>query len=437
MRKSKGWLVVFTTIALLWMTACSGTSPGEVSTERPAPAPSGSSERPANPGSAGSEPVKIEYFQMKTETVDLVNEMIEDFHQANGGTILVEQNNVPNPENVWTMRISTDDAPDVFTHYPHNAVFQQLAAEGRILDLTNDPLLETVQPAVIEVSKIGGKNYVVPVALATLGVYYNIDIFEELGLEIPQTYDELIQTAEAIQAAGKTPFMFHDKDWNGIRQEVVFKMGLELDSIEPFLDDVMNGKAHIADHPGIRPLAEKLLALRQYAQDDALGTDYNAALTGFANGEAAMWFTGIWAIKSIKEANPELNFSMFPMPTEQAENAKIQISVDTAIAFPAKGKHPEAAREFVEYMISKESVQRYVDVGGYPAAIEGITNNTKEIDSLNALIEAGKVYPTIERLWPPGVNGEVGKATQEMFVTGDVDAYMEQLETIFFNRFNP
>jgi len=415
-------------------TAVGCTSGGKTDGASGSPAPT--SAATAAPGAAaGGDKVKIEYFQMKPETVDVVNQLIKKFEEKNPN-IVVEQNNVPNPENVWTMRVSTDDAPAAFTHYPHNSVFQKMAKEGRVVDLTNDPLLANVSPAIVELSKIDGKNYLVPIGLATLGVYYNVEIFEKLNLQPPKTYAEFIQLSEKIKAAGTTPFYFHDKDWNGIRQEVVYKMGQQLPNIEKFLDDVMNGKAHITDNPDFKPFAQKLLELRKYAQKDNLGTGYDDALREFANGKSAMWFTGIWAIKAIKEANPNLKFAMFPVPTEKAEDVKTQVSVDTAIGIPVNGKNKEQARKFVDFMASQESVQTYLNVGGYPAAIKGVTNDVKEMNQLTELITAGKVYPTIERLWPPGTNGEVGKATQEMFATNDVDQYLKKLDEIFYNRFN-
>lgn len=386
-------------------------------------------------GKNSQDQVEIEYFQMKVEVVDVVNELIEEFEKQNPN-IIVEQNNVPNPENVWTMRVSSDDAPDVFTHYPHNAVLQKMAKDGQVLDLTNDPLLKNIKPSILELSKIDGKNYLVPVGLATLGVYYNKDIFEEHNLEVPRTLDEFYDVLEKLKSAGVTPFYFHDKDANGIRQEVVYKLGQSFPDIENILDDVMNGKAHIQDFPRFREFAQSLLDLRQYGQEDMLGTDYNDALRDFALGKAAMWFTGIWAISEIKATNPDLNFALFPFPTEKEEDLKTQISVDTAIGLPVNGKNEEAARKFIEFMTTEESVKKYLSIANYPSAINNVDTAGPEITLLSELIDQDKVYPTIERLWPPGVNTEVGKATQELFITKDIDQYIQALDEAFYNKFN-
>ena len=38
------------------------------------------------------------------------------------------------------------------------------------------------------------------------GFYYNADIFADNGIEVPETWDELLAAAETLDAAGITPF---------------------------------------------------------------------------------------------------------------------------------------------------------------------------------------------------------------------------------------
>ena len=38
------------------------------------------------------------------------------------------------------------------------------------------------------------------------GIYYNVDLFKKHNLEIPQTWEELLQVAETLKAAGVIPF---------------------------------------------------------------------------------------------------------------------------------------------------------------------------------------------------------------------------------------
>lgn len=57
-----------------------------------------------------------------------------------------------------------------------------------------------------------------PGVFSMTGMYYNKKIFNDLGIQIPQTKDELIAAAKKIQAAGITPFVFPDKDMPAINR---------------------------------------------------------------------------------------------------------------------------------------------------------------------------------------------------------------------------
>ncbi|TCZ77226.1 extracellular solute-binding protein [Paenibacillus albiflavus] len=433
MKKASKQLPIMLTACLLAVAGCSKTDTSE-SAATPVgatPASVASPESKATP--KAGEKVKIEYFQQKTEIASKVDKLISEFQEKNPN-IIVEQNSVPNSMNVWTMRLSTNDMPPVFNHYPHNAVFQKAARDGSIVDLTNDPLLKDVQPAILEMSKIDGKNYLVPIALATLGVYYNEDMFKELNLSIPQTYSEFIETAEKIKAAGKVPFLFADKEVPAINFSTATMMGVQVPNAEKFFDDVMNGKVHITDNPDMKVFAKKIYDLRQFGQKNSLGVSREDRIREFANGKAAMFFEGIWSIQPTKEANPNLKFAMFPLPAEKAEDTKVQVTVDTGIGLPKDGKNQQEARKFIEFMASKEAVEEYISTSQYPAAIKGVKNNAVENKSLNDLINDGKIYAPLSRKWPPGALDEFGAATQELISTGNIDNYLKKLDSIFYNK---
>jgi raffinose/stachyose/melibiose transport system substrate-binding protein len=51
-----------------------------------------------------------------------------------------------------------------------------------------------------------GLPYGVPFIAVSHGIYYNQDIFDELDLQIPETWEELLTVAQAVQDGGYTPF---------------------------------------------------------------------------------------------------------------------------------------------------------------------------------------------------------------------------------------
>src|SRR6185437_10271601 len=75
--------------------------------------------------------------------------------------------------------------------------------------------LDSIKPAYLQMLKdvTGLKEiYAVPYAANANGVIYNKAIFEELGIEVPKTWDEFITVAEKVKASGKIPFYFTLKD---------------------------------------------------------------------------------------------------------------------------------------------------------------------------------------------------------------------------------
>ncbi len=54
--------------------------------------------------------------------------------------------------------------------------------------------------------------YGVPFATNASGVIYNTEKFEELGLEVPKTWDEFIDTLQKIKDAGEQPLLMTYKE---------------------------------------------------------------------------------------------------------------------------------------------------------------------------------------------------------------------------------
>ena len=113
-----------------------------------------------------------------------------------------------------------DKAPDVIT-LNANGGFGKLAQAGVFYDFSDEPVLETINPAVQEIladlgnkeGEVNGLGYV----NNANGVIYNQDIFEEQGLEVPETWDEFIAVCDALEDAGITPFYGTLADsWTGL-----------------------------------------------------------------------------------------------------------------------------------------------------------------------------------------------------------------------------
>ena len=151
---------------------------------------------------------QLDFFQFKGEALEDFEEIIADF-EAENPDIDVVQNQVADADTLIRTLLVKNRTPDVIT-LNANGNYGRLAQAGVFHDFSGDPLLDTINPAVQEIladlgtfgDEVNGLGYVNNAD----GIIYNIDIFEEQGLEVPETFDELIQVCEQLQDAGITPF---------------------------------------------------------------------------------------------------------------------------------------------------------------------------------------------------------------------------------------
>src|SRR4028118_2011377 len=82
-----------------------------------------------------------------------------------------------------------------------------LAEAGLLYDMTD--AYEEHEWEVFDFAKervtFDGKLYGVPGELETIGVFYNKDVFTELGLEQPESLEDLRAASETIRDAGTIP----------------------------------------------------------------------------------------------------------------------------------------------------------------------------------------------------------------------------------------
>lgn len=176
--------------------------------------PSGSSEPPVESGEPVSEePVEAELDIMMSfpQFMDQWETYCKQFEEK----MLAEENikltiNLEMPssgdyESVLQTRLTGDDAPDLFTLHSNNIATYYEA--GHLADLSGEELAGKIYPDVAAMVTYDGKLLGVPIESQAWGPLYNKAIFEECGLEVPNTLDELKNVVAVLEENGYTPFM--------------------------------------------------------------------------------------------------------------------------------------------------------------------------------------------------------------------------------------
>ncbi|WP_093989872.1 ABC transporter substrate-binding protein [Massiliimalia timonensis] len=376
----------------------------------------------------------IEFLNQKRESIDVLTKIVDQYNKSQD-KVIVKLNSPAEATTVISSRAASGDLPEVFTDWPMQANYGQYVDSGLLEDLTNEPYMDTVNETALEIStRPDGKIYTAPLALNTYGIFYSVEDFEELNITIPTTYDELILVCEKLQAAGKTPFMFPDKDSWTVEQEFMFNTGVWDKNFLDTYRGCKEGYITLIEDDGIQQTASRMLDLRnRFGQKDSLGTSYDDAISNFATGKSSMFMQGIWALDPIKQANPEFEFNVFAVPGNTADETRVEIGVDLAFDVSKDSKNKEAALEFVRYMMTPETAKLYSETIQVPTAIEGGNAELTAIAPLVKYVEEGKSFPQLMGLHTTDIATNEPAVCQQLIVSQDIDEFKTSMNDLWAN----
>lgn len=328
-----------------------------------------------NQGESTDGKVTIEYFNQKGEMVDTLREIAKDFEKENPN-VHVKVVNVPNAGEVLKTRVLAGDIPDVVNIYPQSIELQEWAKAGNFEDLSDKDYIKRVKNHYADKYAIDGKIYNIPYTANAYGIYYNKDKFKELGLKVPETWEEFEELVDKIIAKGETPFAIAGADtWtlNGYHQLALATStggGKEANDYLRFSkpNAIKSSDSVLKDDFRLLDLFRKKGAMQTNWQ----GAGYTDVVGAFARGDALMTPNGSWAITAINAQDPKFNVGTFPFPGKQKGQSLTIGAGDLAWSISSSSKHKKEVNAFVEYMSRPEVMQKYSDVDGSPTAIEGV-----------------------------------------------------------------
>ena len=201
-----------------------------------------------------------------------------------------------------------------------------------------------------------GKIYAVPLNIAAACVFYNTEMFEKAGVEVPKTWDELLAACDKLQKAGYTPITISAGTAWCLSMLCAYLMDREGAS----LADMESGKESWVNDKTI-DVGNKMLELSKYFQPTAAGDTNDVATAAFYNEEAAILIQGSWAIGQINGSNPafEEKCGVFQFPALDGGNDPNRvIAKSDSLAMSANTEHPEAVIALMKYF-TDDTAQKY------------------------------------------------------------------------------
>ena len=251
----------------------------------------------------------------------------------------------------------TADAPDVATWYAANRMRPYVSAGlfEDVSDLWQEPEIAENLASTKGAMTIDGKQWGVPYTYYQWGVYYREDIFNELGLEEPATWEEEKANCAKIVASGRACYTIGTKylwtaggwfDYLNLRTNGYdFHMALTQGEVE-WTDDRV--RAVFARWRELIDMGAFIANHQTYS--------WQEALPFIVNGEAAAYLMGNFSVAPMREAgltDDKLDFYQFVEITPGI--AKAEDAPTDTFHIPTNAKNKEAAREFLRYVVSAEN----------------------------------------------------------------------------------
>ena len=425
--------------ATLLTAALTGCSGGKTADAPASSADQTTAAEAASTDAASGGKVAIELFHQKPENVELYNTLVNKFMEENPDI----QVNVTLAESTTTTlisRVAAGNIPQLVSVFPWNASYKDMFREGLFMDLTDQDFMKRVTPSVLERCEVNGKQYSLPLTTNSFGLYYNVDIFNELGLTIPKTMDEMWGVCDKLVEAGIQPFSFPDKKAVRINQQFDrMLIGCVDHDFYSKCDEQINGSYNIKDDPNIRKYAETILKLREYGNPDSLGYDDEPAYEEFTSGKSAMYIDGSWAVTTFETMNPDLNFNCTAIPAITTDDFWTCGTVDTAYSISADctPEQQDACIRFLDFLVREDIAQEFSDGDKNPTLIQGVEYNVPQLKEINDYIDEGRFAPSLASIWTQDLRNSLVVSVQALILDKDVDTFLVEFLSLVEEYYTP
>jgi raffinose/stachyose/melibiose transport system substrate-binding protein len=312
--------------------------------------------------SSSEDTTKLVLGSWRTEDIAMwEDEILPAFHEANPSIEVEFAATDTNDYNAAIQsQISGGNAPDLITCRPFD-VNRAWIEDGYFENLTGLEALDSFTPTALGAwTGADDAPYCVPVASVLAGFYYNKQIFDELGLDVPTTQSEFIDVLQAVKDDGTyTPLALGSADGWQLAYNVLYNLGPNYWDGEDGRLGLIDGTKKLTD-PEFVAAFEAVDELKPFLPSGYEAITYDDMGQLFNLGQAAIIPDGSWNINQLTSTG--LDVGVFGAPVASAGDQRYQQEMpDMAIGLNAASKNKEAAKVFLNWLTSDEFLSVFVN----------------------------------------------------------------------------
>ncbi|MGO1628066.1 MAG: ABC transporter substrate-binding protein, partial [Microbacterium sp.] len=303
------------------------------------------------------------------------------------------------------------NAPDVMFTWSGSFV-SELVKSDALMDLgpwlEEDPeFAESFYQSQLGPFQVDGVQYGLPIGMHSKVFYYDTELFDELGLAAPGTWDEFENVVDTIEAeTGEHAIEFGAVDtWTiahylgTLNQRVV--------DPEVFAADQDPTTGEFTD-PGYVTALERLEEIVTHTNDDFLAIDHEMARNSWIAGDGGPMFYAQSAEIGYFE-DVAFDYSVFNFPSvDGGKGDPMQLTgAPEGFAVSKNTEHPDEVKRFLEFMLNKDNGVTYTENTGELSAVQGaveeadVSDTTKEL--AQQILDASEMTSWLDNAYDPQI----------------------------------
>lgn len=273
---------------------------------------------------------------------------------------------------------------------------------------------DTFGEASLSAFQYDGKYYGIPLYNNGKFMGYNTQAFAEAGVDVPQTFEELVDACGPLRDAGYEPIAFGNKDgWPALHYlQQLFAYNVPSDVLHADFDP----ETAKWDDPGYVSSLEQFKTLVDECTDTGSGTNgvlYTTAQEALAGGNAAMYYQEVLEFDSITAEGSSLSpddFGIFQLPAPDGaagDPAAIE-GAPEGYLINAKSAQAPLAVDFMKFVTELENAKTLsAPPYGQPSAVVGaVTEETSSravYEGITKVNEASQLVGWLDTVTVPEV----------------------------------
>ncbi|MFE7408313.1 ABC transporter substrate-binding protein [Isoptericola sp. NPDC057559] len=210
----------------------------------------------------------------------------------------------------------------------------------------------------------GDGVYGLPMDSGPMALFYNKDVFDKYGVDVPTTWQEYLEAARTIHKKDPKAYIANDIGDAGFTTSMIWQAGGH-----PYQVDGTDVAIDFAGDQGTKAFTD---VWQQLIDEDLLapvGSWSDEWYQGLGNGTIASLTIGAWMPANLESGVPQGKgkWRVAEMPQWEAGQHASAENGGSSLTVPAASKNAELAYAFVDYATHGDGVQTRIDGGAFPA----------------------------------------------------------------------